>query len=55
MSTFCRTTLNYVPSGGPGAGRRQAEIDIFDGRVAKLPGWQTCGFELVSHASAVAD
>jgi len=30
-------------------------VDILDGRVADLPGWQECGFELVSHASAVTD
>ena len=50
--TFCRTTLNYVPS----PGRRAAvEVDVNDGRTADLPGWQDCGFELVDHASGVAD
>ena len=29
------------------------DIDILDGRVADLPGWQECGFELLAHESAV--
>lgn len=54
MRTFCRSTLNYVPSDGPGGGgRRGTEVDIFDGRSAELPGWEVCGFELVNHGSAV--
>lgn len=56
MTTFCRTTLNYVPGASSGRGRRaQTEVEISDGRVADLPGWQECGFELVRHTSAVAD
>ena len=51
---FCRSTLNYVPSEAGGA-RSQIEVEILDGRAASLPGWQECGFELVSHASAVTD
>lgn len=58
-NVFCRTTLNYVPSvkpaGQSGQGRSQIEVEILDGRVADLPGWQECGFELVSHASSVTD
>jgi hypothetical protein len=56
MRTFCRTTLNYVPgSGSPRSGESQTEVEIFDGRVADLPGWQECGFELVHHSSAVSE
>jgi len=45
---FCRATLTY----GPGGGR---EFTIYDGRTADLPGWEECGFELISHRSAVND
>lgn len=56
METFCRTTLNYAPRGGPeGGGRSQVEVEIRDGRAAHLPGWQECGFELVRHTSSVKD
>ena len=56
MSTFCRATLNFVPGApAPGAARPQREVEILDGRLAELPGWQECGFQLVQHASAVAD
>ena len=55
MTIFCHTTLNYIPGGGPRQGRRQAEVDILNGREASLPGWEACGLELVSHSSAVTD
>jgi hypothetical protein len=45
---FCRATLTY----GPGTSK---EFTIEDGRVADLPGWEECGFELLSHRSAVTD
>jgi hypothetical protein len=54
VSTFCRTTLNYVPAVA-GQGRMNTEVEILDGRVADLPGWEECGFELVHHASGVTD
>jgi hypothetical protein len=51
---FCRATLNF--SGRSNVGVAAAvEVDIRDGRVAALPGWEACGFELVDHPSAVAD
>ena len=31
------------------------DVDIRDGRASELPGWTTCGFELVDPASTVAD
>jgi hypothetical protein len=37
------------------SGRGPRDVEIRDGRTAGLPGWQECGFELVSHTSAVAD
>jgi hypothetical protein len=43
--------VNYAP----GASTSRAKIDILDGRVAQLPGWEECGFELVQHASTVSD
>ncbi len=51
---FCRATLSYA-LGSPGNAVNQTEVDIFDGRVADLPGWQECGFELVHHNSSVQD
>jgi hypothetical protein len=30
-------------------------VDILDGRVADLPGWEACGFELLHHDSGVKD
>lgn len=45
---FCTTTVNYI-SGGT------TTVDVRNGRTADLPGWQACGFELVSHPSTVTD
>jgi hypothetical protein len=53
VGSFCRASLNYVSFDGPMVVTREAEIR--DGRVAALPGWQACGFELVDHPSAVRD
>ena len=53
MTVFCRATLNYVP--GAGGGKGNSEVDILDGRKARLPGWEECGFELLNHESAVSD
>lgn len=56
MSTFCRTTLNYLPKSAPEAVElNPTEVTILDGRLAELPGWQECGFELTRHSSAVTD
>jgi hypothetical protein len=49
---FCRATINYLPGA---SARSQVEVDIHDGRVSELPGWEECGFELVHHASSVTD
>ena len=51
---FCRATLNFAARGAELMGQ-PAEVEILDGRAADLPGWEECGFELVEHASAVAD
>lgn len=53
MGSFCRAALNHVSSDSPTVVTR--EVEIRDGRVAALPGWQACGFELVEHPSAVTD
>jgi hypothetical protein len=45
---FCRVALTY----GPG---EATEFPIYDGRTADLPGWEECGFELLTHRSAVSD
>lgn len=55
MAVFCRTVLNYLPAEGERTARRETEVEIHDGRAADLPGWEECGFELVSHRSAVED
>lgn len=56
-ATFCRTTMHYASRDGAllGPGRAGTEVEVRDGRVADLPGWQECGFELVRHAPHVAD
>lgn len=51
---FCRSTLNFAARGADLMGE-PTEVEILDGRVADLPGWDECGFELVAHTSAVAD
>jgi hypothetical protein len=49
---FCRAKLNFAARD-----RRMlaepVEVEIRDGRVADLPQWEVCGFELVAHRSAV--
>jgi hypothetical protein len=50
---FCRTALGYLPR--TGAEPSPSEIRILDGRTVDLPGWQECGFELMTHESAVTN
>lgn len=50
---FCRATLNFAARSGEFVAE-PIELDILDGRTADLPGWEKCGFELVSHATAAA-
>ena len=51
---FCRATLNYLPKQGlNGTGLTAVETEIYDGRTARLPGWEECGFQLMGHRSAV--
>ena len=52
---FCRTTLNYVPRAAGGTGGGPTEVVIRNGREADLPGWEACGFQLVSHEASVSD
>lgn len=47
---FCRATLNFAARSGEFVAK-PTELDILDGRTAELPGWQQCGFELVSHTT----
>jgi hypothetical protein len=51
---YCSAPLNYVARGGLGETVDPTPVAIHDGRRASLPGWQTCGFELMRHASALA-
>ena len=50
---FCRTTLNFAARRGAMLGA-PVSLDILDGRRADLPGWEECGFERITHRSAVA-
>src|SRR5688572_26782965 len=50
----CPATLNYVAA-SPERAPAPRDVVIDDGRLAQLPGWEVCGFELVGHASAVDD
>jgi len=50
---FCRATLNFAARNG-GLIAEPTELDILDGRTAHLPGWEQCGFELVSHTTAAS-
>jgi len=50
---FCRAPFNYVAGGGVGEATHPTVVAIFDGRRASLPGWETCGFELMRHATAL--
>lgn len=49
---FCTTTLNYI---GRKSATASSEVPVYDGRAADLPSWEVCGFELMKHASAVAN
>jgi hypothetical protein len=51
-NVFCRATLNFASRSAALTGEA-IDVDIVDGRTADLPGWNTCGFELVAHRSAV--
>ena len=51
---FCRATLNYADDNG-GLGGVPVDVDIHDGRIASLPGWSECGFELLASSSEVDD
>ena len=54
MAVFCRSTLHYS-SANAQAGPAPTGVDVLDGRVAELPAWPVCGFELLPHTSAVRD
>ncbi len=54
MAVFCRSTLHYS-SVNAQAGPAPTGVDVLDGRVAELPAWPVCGFELLPHTSAVRD
>ncbi len=48
---YCRTELFYASDMEP----VPVPTDIHDGRQSPLPGWESCGFELMQFPSAVAD
>lgn len=52
-TVFCRASFNYVARDGLGDAVDAAPMAIFDGRRAALPGWETCGFELKRHVTAL--
>ena len=55
MTTFCRTSMHYLSADGEGPAALPTDVAVLDGRVADLPGWDECGFELVDQSSAVTD
>jgi hypothetical protein len=52
MGVFCTATLNFAARSGELA-PASVDVDIHDARRAGLPGWTSCGFELVDHSSTV--
>ena len=54
-SVYCRARMNYVARAAADDSVEPTEVAIYDGRRATLPGWQTCGFELMPHVSAIDD
>ena len=50
---FCRATLNFAVRGGL-LDAQPTDVDILDGRTVDLPGWDDCGFELVSNTTAAS-
>src|SRR5262245_51642638 len=50
---YCRARMNYARTAMEAS--EPPDVTIFDGRRAALPNWQTCGFELMRHASALDD
>lgn len=51
---WCRAALNYVAGDSVGGvATRAVTVTVADGRQARLPGWESAGFELVEHASQV--
>lgn len=55
VTTFCRAALNYVGPQGLAGAPRTLEVEIRDGRAARLPGWRDCGFERLDHSPSVQD
>lgn len=51
---WCRAALNYVLPDQASV-TRAVTVEIRDGRRCDLPGWQTAGFELMRHRSALTD
>jgi hypothetical protein len=50
-----RASLNYLAPEGAGSETTAVRVPIHDGRNSDLPGWETCGFELMPHPSAITD
>lgn len=53
---FCKAPFNYINDYGTETERTHAvKKTVHDGRTADLPGWQTCGFELMQMPSKLTD
>lgn len=50
-----RASMNYLAPGGASAETTAVRVPIHDGRRAGLPGWESCGFELMTHRSSLTD
>tara|TARA_R110002072_G_scaffold51389_10_gene137971 strand:- start:29 stop:847 length:819 start_codon:yes stop_codon:yes gene_type:complete len=54
---YCEAPFNYVTNVDAPEGDRVSGIQrtVLNGRLAQLPDWQECGFELMQHPSVVSD
>src|SRR4051812_30079547 len=50
---WCRATIRYAGAGG--GVPAELEVAVHDGRVANLPRWTECGFQLERHPSVLTD
>lgn len=50
-----RASMNYPTPGGASAETMAVRVSIHDGRRTGLPGWESCGFELMIHRSSLTD
>ena len=53
---YCRAAMNYSRRAAVGVDDICAvDVDVRDGRMAQLPPWTECGFQLLAHRAQVPD